>query len=137
MCAREVVGILPRQDGVEDRVFGLLDCSVRVVDGERSILFGAVRVPLRGVEVVFGALLVDVLAHRLDVLAPRALHVGPPVRDRALVGLGVLAQLIGTGLCRITVRLDVLLQVRLGLALRGCRSVLGFLRFCSKLAQLI
>jgi hypothetical protein len=72
-----------------------------------------------------------------DVLVSVALDIAPRIGDIALTGVGLLAQPLGLGLGRCARRLDVLLEVGLGLGPRNRRVVLRFLRPSRELAQLV
>src|SRR5262249_30401903 len=88
---REGVGVHSCKGGVEYCVFSFLDRPIRVVDRERRVAFCDISVFLGDLQVVFGALLIDVLTNRGDVVVPVLLHPGPPIGDLSLVCVGRLA----------------------------------------------
>src|SRR3954454_23597601 len=122
-----LVGVVPREDGVEDGVLGLLDRGVGEVDGVLGVRLGVLGVGLRTVRGVLRLARVDPLAGPGQVLVPGALDV-VGLRVGAIAGAcRIGAELVRRLLRAVTCFRDRLLQLVARLRLRGGGALLGLL----------
>src|SRR4051794_30576108 len=124
---RRLIGLEPRQAGIEHGVLGLLDRGVREVDRGRGVILRALGAALGVLDVLVGLCVFDVPADLGDVPGPVLLNVSPRARRLRLraggAGLELGRPLLG-GLAGL---LDLSLEVRLALRLGGSDVLLGAL----------